>query len=253
MKFRIIEIEGHNILEVEVKEDRELLQKAENYARRKSAHIATADPSGRVRDTQEILNQNFLGSLADIVCAEVLMKYFSKHNLPIQVIQYDAIRIDRFLQPDLFDIKLVSDSHNEYIVEIRSSACIYISLKRMVKEWQVLGPYSSSSKGNFEEDKSFYMRPLYHLDNYQENIRSKLYSKESGMEYVKSGKLKLYIVGGATDEMMRLRGRNEAGEELKQGRAEFKVVNILDALDVIDFLGSVTEIVSNNAEIYENI
>ena len=53
--------------------------------------------------------------------------------------------------------------------------------------------------------------------------------------------------------MMRLRGRNEAGEELKQGRAEFKVVNILDALDVIDFLGSVTEIVSNNAEIYENI
>lgn len=63
---------------------------------------------------------------------------------------------------------------------------------------------------------------------------------------MKSGDLNLYIVGGATSEIMNKKGRNESGEELKQGKSEFKVVDIKDALDANDFLKTVSETITSD-------
>ncbi|OOY48201.1 hypothetical protein, partial [Solemya velum gill symbiont] len=245
MKFKKINIGNHSILHIQVVNDLELLKRAEQFARSKSPNVKTGDPSGRERKQSELFSQNFLGSLADIVCAEVLTKYMNKHNHPIEVLQYDEVRTDNFLNPDMYDIKLINNN-NEYIVEVRSSACIYLSLEAMIMKWQVLGPYSSETKGGFEDDKAFYIRPLYHLKSYEKNRTDKHYTRSSGIDLVKSGDLNLYIVGGATSEIMNKKGRNESGEELKQGKSEFKVVDIKDALDANDFLKTVSETITSD-------
>jgi len=245
MKFEKIDIGNHVILRAKLESDNENIALALKQSAQKAEKIHKDSPSGRRRNTDEISSQNFLGTLADIVCARLLESYFKKHKLEIDVTRYDDIRTDNFEDHDQYDIKL-SSQEVDHLVEVRSSVCIYLSLDSMIKRWQILGPYASSTKGITEVVKPFYLRPLYHLSSFEENKKTNSYQRTAAQELIKSGDLQLYFVGGATSAMLEERGRNEAGQELKQGKAEFKVLDITDGFDAKQMLEAIAQLVTNN-------
>lgn len=241
MIFEKTEIGGHVILRANLESGNECIALAQSQSFRKAEKVHKDSPSGRKRGFDEIRSQNFLGTLADIVCARLLKSYFKKHCLDICVTRYDDIRTDEFEDHDQYDIKLSSQGRN-YLVEIRSSVCIYMPLNSMMRKWQILGPYASSAKGGAETEKSFYLRPIYHLSNFEENKITNRYQRTAADELIGRGELQLYFVGGATNVMLREKGRNEAGQELKQGNAEFRVLDIMDGLDAKEILEAIGQV-----------
>jgi hypothetical protein len=220
---------------VDIEYIKPIVERAEAQARLKAINIHKNDPSGKKRTEQEIISQNFLGALADIVCAEIIKDYFNKHNVKADVIRYDDIRTDCFKEHDEFDIKVIAKDY-EKIIEVRSSVCIYLSDNEMIRRWQILGPYISEAKKDTETDKAFYMRLLYHLTTYKDNRTTKAYKRSNGIMYIKNKQLKIYFVGGSTIELLNSKGRDEEGEELKQGKSMFRVLDIKDGFDANNFL-----------------
>lgn len=241
MKFKPIDIGGHIILRADFEADNECLSIARSQSFRKAEKVHKDSPSGQKRSFDEILSQNFLGTLADIVCARLLKGYFKKHGLDICVTRYDDVRTDDFEDRDQYDIKLSSQGR-DYFVEVRSSACIYMPLSSMIREWQILGPYASSVKGATETEKPFYLRPIYHLSSFESNKSTHRYQRTSADELVSQGELQLYFAGGATNTMLQENGRNDAGQELKQGKAEYRLLDITDGLDAKEMLATIGQV-----------
>lgn len=235
MKYKIVNVRNHLILHTVICDDLDLLNTAASQAAYKAATIRHEDTAGRIRDQAEIESQNFLGTLADLVCARILMAYFDKHSLPIRVDRYDDVRTDGFVYPDQYDLKLICENR-EYLVEVRSSSCIYIALEKMIETWQILGPYSTQIKGKTETEKAFYLRPLFHLTTFRKNRSTQEYQRVGAFDAIRSGALELYFVGGATLEMMLANGRDEGGQELKQNNARFLVLDIMEGLDAKNIL-----------------
>lgn len=241
MKFEKIDIGNHVILRAKLEVDKDNVALALVQSAQKAEKVHKDAPSGRRRNVDEVSSQNFLGTLADIVCARILEGYFKKHSLQIDVTRYDDVRTDDFQDHDQYDIKL-STQGIDYLVEVRSSVCIYLSLESMINRWQILGPYVSSAKGLTEAEKPFYLRPLFHLSSFEENKKTNSYQRTDAHELISSGDLQLYFVGGATSAILEERGRNEAGQELKQGKAEFRVLNITDGLDAKEMLETIGQL-----------
>lgn len=241
MKFEKLDIGNHVILRAKLEVDKDNVALAQVQSAKKAEKVHKDAPSGRRRSVDEVTSQNFLGTLADIVCARLLEGYFKKHSLQIDVARYDDVRTDDFQDHDQYDIKL-SAQGIDYLVEVRSSVCIYLSLESMINRWQILGPYVSSAKGSTETAKPFYLRPLFHLSSFEENKKTNSYQRTSAHELISSGDLQLYFVGGATSAILEERGRNEAGQELKQGKAEFRVLNITDGLDAKEMLETIGQL-----------
>jgi len=244
LKYSKIDVGGHAVLRIDVTGSTAFLAKAEQQARLKADRVHEDDPAGNPRSYAEKLSQNFLGVLADMVCAEILRSYFQKHGIPITIERYDDVRTDNFENHDLYDIRLINQGR-EVLVEVRSSSCILLSVEAMVRRWQILGPYVSTAKGSTETDKPFYMRVLYHLADFERNRTENFYSRSQGISYVKNGDLQLYFVGGATLDLLKKFGRNERGEEMKQGKSEFRVLNITEGLDAQNFLETIAKAFSN--------
>ncbi|MBH3450848.1 hypothetical protein I5S84_18560 [Pseudomonas putida] len=238
MKFEKLEIGSHIILRAMLELDKDVDALARVQSAKKSGKVHRDTPSGRRRSVDEVNSQNYLGTLADIVCARLLEGYFKKHGLNIDVVRYDDIRTDDFQDHDQYDIKL-SAQGLEYLVEVRSSVCIYLSLAKMISRWQILGPYISSAKGSTETVKPFYLRPIFHLSSFEENKKTKSYQRKAAHELISNGDLQLYFVGGATSVMLEENGRSEAGQELKQGKAEFRVLDITDGFDAKEMLETI--------------
>lgn len=230
---------GWDILKVDVLGAPEIICQAEGIAEKKADYIKKNDPSGRPRDRAEIVSQNFLGALADIACTRLLRTYFKKYGIPLEVESYDEVRTDNFENSDLYDIRLSSES-SQWIVEVRSSLCIKKSLRGLINDWHILGPYQTDIKGNFETEKEFYIRPMFHLKRFRENYKDNFYRRSDGMQLLKDGEIDLYILGGATSEIMSSdKAWDEGGETLKQGQSSFRVVYIKDGLQTNDFLESI--------------
>jgi hypothetical protein len=228
-----------NILKVDVLGSPEVICQAERIAEKKADYIKKNDPSGRPRNRAEIVSQNFLGALADIACTRLLRTYFKKHKIPLKVVSYDEVRTDNFENPDQYDIQLSSEA-SQWIVEVRSSICIKKSLRGMINDWHILGSYKTDIKGDFEVEKEFYIRPMFHLKRFSENYKKDFYKRSDGMKLLKDGEIDLYILGGATAEIMSSdKAWDEGGETLKQGQSSFRVVYIKDGLQTNDFLESI--------------
>jgi hypothetical protein len=96
----------------------------------------------------------------------------------------------------------------------------------------VLGWYSTGSKPG-EEAKEFYMRPIYHYNKYNENVEYKLSDAD---KHLYNGNLDLYIVGGATKEMIASDGLEDRGYGLLQEGATYQIIKITKALGIEEFL-----------------
>ncbi|MCG3462914.1 hypothetical protein L7G72_13865 [Xenorhabdus bovienii] len=247
MKYDEVNVAGWNILKVDILGAPEIISQAQIIAEKKAKYVREGDPAGRMRDESERISQNFLGALADISCTRLLRTYFRKHNFPIKVESYDEVRNDNFEHADKFDISLTSDYY-QAVVEVRSSICIKKSLQGLINDWHILGAYQSKEKGNFETEKEFYIRPMFHLKRYKDNYKENFYRRSEGMQLIKNGEVDLYILGGATAEIMSgHKAWDEKGETLKQGESNFRVIYIKDGLQTKDFLELIAlEMVGNN-------
>jgi hypothetical protein len=239
MKYELIKEAGWEILKVDVLGSPDIINQAEGIAEKKADYIKKGDPAGRQRGRTEIVSQNFLGALAEIACTRLLRTYFKKYKIPLIVESYDEVRTDNFKDSDLYDIRLTS-KYSQWIVEVRSSICLQKSLSGLINDWHILGPYQTEIKGNFETEKEFYIRPMFHLKRHRENYQERFYRRSEGMQRLKNGEIDLYILGGATADIMSgEKARDDKGETLKQGESSFRVVDIKDGLQVDKFLESI--------------
>ncbi|MCA1175768.1 MULTISPECIES: hypothetical protein [unclassified Pantoea] len=78
---------------------------------------------------------------------------------------------------------------------------------------------------------------MFHLKRYKDNYKESFYRRSEGMQLIKNGEVDLYILGGATAEIMSShKAWDEKGETLKQGESNFRVIYIKDGLQTKDFL-----------------
>lgn len=238
MKYIPQTVENHKIVKVDFLTDKAMLDRAVEQAQAKAPHTHRNDPSAHQRTEQEVYNAQLIGTIADIACCELLQAYFNAHHANYLLVErYDDVRSDNFMHSDLFDARVVIEGKKRLIaeIEIRSSVCIYISLERLVKEWHVLGWYITSDKSK-EKIRDFYIRPLYHYNQYQSRNK---YSLANAATHLFNGELDLYIVGGATAQILETKGQIQRGYGLLQQGATYQVVPIMDALDIQQFLDTV--------------
>lgn len=238
LRFIPVDMNGFSLLKVDFYYAHDIFERAFSTAMYKSEHISIFDPSGTARSKDEVISQNFMGALADLVCYRLIGSYFKKNRFNIDVVRYDDVRIDGFKNHDQYDLKVVNAYKEEY-VEVRSSVCVKMPLSSMVKKWHMLGPYSSSLKGDTEHFSKYYIRPVYHLDNWKENIAENIYRRKDGMHLIRNGAMSLYILGGATFDTFKGIGWEENGETIKQNKANYLVINITDGLVPKAFLDKI--------------
>ena len=238
VKFIFRTVENHNIVKVDFLTDNAMLQHAVKQAQAKTPHTRRYNPSARRRSEQEVFNDQLLGTIADIACCELLQTYFNAHQARYLLVErYDDIRSDNFVSPDLYDAKVVVEGKNQSIaeMEIRSSVCNKVSVELMLKIWHVLGWYITSNKSK-EQIRDFYIRPIYHFNKYRGKL---IYNSADAEKYLLNGELDLYIVGGATAQILENKGRIDQGNGLLQQGATYQLVPIMDALDIQQFLDTV--------------
>lgn len=240
MEFVSMEFMGHRIYKVEFDFDEPLVEIAKEQAGRKAPYTHSGDPSARNRPNQEVYNAQLLGTLADVACQSLLQSYLDVNaNQPVRVIRYDEVRTDNYQQPDRYDIRIISGADEQLSkeVEVRSSVCNRVPVSRMLEIFHVLGWYVTQNKPG-EEIRDFYMRPMYHYNLFR-NRAAPEYRMNDAENHLRTGALDLYIVGGATPQMLQERGEIQRDSGLLQIGATYQVVSIKSALDAIAFLEEV--------------
>jgi len=238
MKYTVYTVLKHNIIKVDYLSDEKMLQHAYTQAQAKAPHTHRNNPSARRRTEQEVFNSQYLGTIADIACSVLLQKHLDKYGTKqLLVERYDDIRSDNFRNADQFDARVILGDENRILteIEIRSSVCNRVSLARMLEVFDVLGWYTTANKPG-EQKRDFYMRPVYHYNKYQ---TGQAYAVANAEQYLLNDELDLYIVGGATADILQTKGEIQRGFGLLQEGATYQVVDILDALDAPAFLDTV--------------
>lgn len=232
-------INKHEVCKVSFIDDQELLALAEKQAKAKAAHTNIHAPSARKRTFQEVYNAQLLGTLADLACSQLLQKYFEQYTPgTFAVIRYDDIRKNNYELPDQFDIQIVPIKACSSVlteIEIRSSVCNRIPMDAMIRTWHILGWYVTDNKPG-EKIRDFYMRPIYHYTKYASGPEYQLAQAD---KHLKDGSLDLYIVGGATSQILEEDGQLDRGYGLLQEGATYQIVQIIHALAMGAFLKSV--------------
>lgn len=241
MRYTRLTVAGHDVCKVDFLDDQETLSRVVAQAQAKAPYTHLNNPSARRRTEQEVYNAQLLGTLADKACSELLRSYLDKYTSGrLTAERYDDVRTNEYKKPDQFDARVTNPEKNSVLaeVEIRSSVCNRIPLEPMVRTWHVLGWYVTQDKPA-EKIRDFYMRPVYHYNLYGSDQAYQLRDAET---HLMSGALDLYIVGGATPEILESNGEVQRGFGLLQEGATYQVVRIRDSLGVNDFLRSVMEL-----------
>jgi hypothetical protein len=242
MKYRIQRVADHAIFKVDFLTNQTRLQRAIDQAQAKAPFTHRNDPAARSRTEQEVFNAQLLGTLADIACCDLLQAYFNQQNARhFSVERYDDVRTDNFERTDLYDARLIYGDQLLAEMEIRSSICNRVSLERMIQIWHILGWYHTADKAT-EKIREFYIRPIYHYNKYGSNST---YTLAKANSHLLEGDLDLYIVGGATAQILEDKGEVQTGWGLLQRGATYQVVPITEGLDAREFLATVLNFCSN--------
>lgn len=235
MNFIKQTFQGHTIVKVDYHDDA-IRQKAYDQAAAKAKYTNRNNPAAKRRTDQEVFNAQYLGTLADLACSHLLQESLNlKGSGSLSVERYDDVRMDNFMHPDLFDARVTRNGQSLAEIEIRSSVCNRVSLERMLDIWHVLGWYVTANKPA-EKIKEFYFRPIYHYNRYRTRVEYKL---ADAAKYLADGSLNLYIVGGATADLLEQHGEVQPGWGLLQEGATYQVIAIRKALDAPEFLDNV--------------
>ena len=231
MKYELLKIDNYEICKVNFVLDEQMIKTAYSQAEAKSPFTNIHNPAAKKRTNLEVFNAQLLGTIADIACSNLLKQYMDKYSPKQFTVQrYDDIRINQYQKPDLFDTEIVCAGNEIKLleIEIRSSVCNKMPISAMLKKWHILGWYVSQNK-LIEEVKDFYMRPIYH---YKKFHTSPTYFLKDAIKHLEDGNLDLYIVGGASSDILKEFGEIQQGFGLLQDGATYQVVSIKKGLQI---------------------
>jgi hypothetical protein len=241
MKYTRSTVADQDICKVTFLADQKTLNYVISQAQAKAPYTHINNPSAKKRTKQEVYNAQLLGTLADYACSDLLRSYLNRYApIPLITERYDDIRTDEYKKPDMFDTRVLNPTNNKVLseIEIRSSVCNQIPLEPMIKTWHVLGWYVTQNKPA-EKIRDFYMRPIYHYNLYN---TGKPYALRDAESHLMSGALDLFIVGGATPQLIETEGEVQKKFGLLQEGATYQVVHIKNSMGVGESLKAIMDL-----------
>jgi hypothetical protein len=188
-----------------------------------------AGQSGAYRSSELKFQMQLMGTVAEIYCQEYLKSIFEeyKKDNEYDVIRYDDVRTDGFKSPENeYDIRIINKNSSLYYnVESRSSIAHNRDFETALKQFDIIGPYTSVVKHE-EKLNDFYLRPLY------EYTAASNYLPSNFEKHLKNKEIKLYIVAGCSKEDMIKKGYDKS---MNQSNTNYRVVKITNAFDAVQF------------------
>lgn len=205
--------------------------KATPQSKQKSQFTMVASQAGQYRSPELKFQMQLMGILAEIYAQEYLKEIIASENLSADwvVIRYDDVRTDGFKSAaNEYDIKIKSvKGTREFKVESRSSIARDRSLKTVIEQFDIIGPYSSVAKST-EGLADFFVRPLYEFIPFA----TTKYLPGNFEKHLKAEEIKLYIVAGCTKKNIIEKGYNKG---MNQAGTLYRVIKIVNGYDVKSF------------------
>lgn len=210
----------------------DFFKRIKNQALEKSKFTMDASQSGAYRSNDKKYQSQLRGCIAEAYAKLLIEQYSGLKKINVQVIRYDDVRTDGFQSPDgEYDIKvIVADS--ERFLEARSSISHDRDFTTAIKQFDIIGPYSSVAKKE-EKPNDFYIRPLYEYLDYEKND----FYNHDFEELLRNEKVFLHFVGGTTFNQLKEIGFDK---NMGQGATTYRVIKIMDGLTISQFLKKIT-------------
>lgn len=207
-----------------------LFLKAKEQAKLKSQYTMTYGQDSIPRTMELKYQKQLMGTIAEIYCQFFLSETLKecRINSTWSIVRYDDIRTDSFKSPvGEYDIKITDGASFNFTVESRSSIIYNRTIAQAIRDFHILGPYSSLAKKG-EGFNDVYIRPIYFFIP----MSSEKYDSFLFESYLYKGKLNLLILGGCGKRQMKDIGYDTA---LAQSGTTYRVVNIRDGYDAKQF------------------
>lgn len=195
---------GQSHIVVEVNFEKKDIDRALRIANSKLDHIDVHSPGGIARPAGIIKSRLIAGKLADFAVEALLNNSISKRDLNLLIEEYDSVREDNFLNPDPFDLRLVSsDKYHEICeIEVRSSFCYKLApVQKIVDKLSIYGWYTSHNKPT-EPMKDLYWQVIYYSVPADISDNASVEGLNVFDEQIENGECSAFIVGGCTQDML---------------------------------------------------
>lgn len=234
--------EEFDYVEVKFSMSEPLIEKAKHQAKSKTPFTHQASPSAKKRSVEEVFNAQLLGTIADIAFCNLLQSFLDKyHPTSFTVERYDDIREDNFENPDQFDARILNNQEQVLAeIEIRSSVANRIPFEGILRSWHILGWYTTQNKPA-EPIRNYYVHPIYHYKLFN---TSQKYELADAHDHLEQNNLALFIVGGASADMLQNIGYVQRKFGLLQEGASYQLIDIRKALGMGDLLSSISNFVT---------
>jgi len=211
----------YSIQTYHVTNEDEIIKKARRFAQNSAKNLNDHAPSGRKRSEEEKFRVCFGGHLAELVTAEYLQEIFNRNHISGDIKQN---LFEDEMSTDAADIDILIVTKNKTIsCEVRSSFPFLIKPWNFDvifnKQFDILGWYTAKHKP-VEQIKDFYFRIIYYMH------------PKSILEKLDSGKLQVHLAGGASKELLELKGYDTS---FKQSGATFRAIKpITEGMDIFE-------------------
>ncbi|MEO5651009.1 MAG: hypothetical protein ABIR03_13950 [Ginsengibacter sp.] len=218
----------------------DLFALAMKQAKLKCEFTMSFSQSGELRSRETKYQRQLMGCLAEIYSEEFLKEFLVENKLDKTyfIQRYDNVRTDGFRSAaNEYDLKMIHFvSGKSYTIECRSSIAHNRSLINAIEQFDIIGPYSSSAKGE-EKYCSVYIRPLYEVI-FPEQLH---YNPDDFEKKISMGAINLYIAGGCFRKEMMKDGYQKS---MKQNNTNYRVVKLINGFDSLHFKRELNERIS---------
>lgn len=237
LELRLFKGQVWNVSKALIDTGGDLFLLAREQAKLKCKFTMSFSQSGKVRSAETKYQRQLMGCLAEIYAEEFFKEFLVENQLneTYFIQRYDNVRTDGFKSgANEYDLKMVHFvSGKSYIIECRSSIAHNRSLLNAIEQFDIIGPYSSSAKGE-EKYCPIYIRPLYEVI-FSEQLH---YDPDDFEKLISRGAINLYIAGGCfRKEMM----KNGYQKSMKQSNTHYHVVKLTNGFDAFHFKKELNE------------
>lgn len=222
--YNSVDRNNFECLEINISNESKWMKRVCSYAQKivPNLNVGKAN-SSEVRELSVVEIDNLSGLIAEYACEEILKWRYGKNLI---------IKPENNTSYNQIDLKL----YNGKTIEVRSSCvrngidfAIFAQNKSVEGEqyFDVIGPYSNGYKKT-ELLKDYYMRVLYECD------------KRNFLTLLEGPMLRLYLMGGATKNMMedtnyyQIKHLTPAGGQVRI-ESDYRVIPLSRSLDINEF------------------
>lgn len=206
----------HVTIEYIIGKNDRITQDSLRYAQNNYRNMNIFSPGARKRSDDERFDKCLGGAIAERVVIDYITKKFDEHGIKVE------IKTNLMIDEEGQDIDIMINYNRKSLsLEIRSSFSYKTTLERIFTgAFSILGWYTTRSKPK-ETPKDVYICVVYHF--WPGHIR----------ERADDNNLHVFIAGGATKELMKLKGKDK---NLKMRGATYRIINPIIEGETIDEL-----------------